>query len=51
MDEHIILTVEEARDLLDLLWVSYDVALTGNQIVEAMRLMVWIEEIERRLYG
>lgn len=51
MDEHIILTREEALELLDLLWVSYDLALQSFQQVEAMRLMEWIEEIERRTWG
>jgi hypothetical protein len=51
MDEHIILAAEEARDLLDLLWIAYEVAIASTQMVEAMRLMGWIEEIERRLFG
>ena len=51
MDEHLILTREEALDLLDLLWVSYELAVQSLQQVEAMRLWEMIEEIEVQLWG
>lgn len=51
MDEHLILTREEAFNLLDLLWLSYELASESLQQVEAMRLLEMIEEIERRLWG
>lgn len=51
MDEHLILTREEALALLDLLWISYELALQSFQQVEAMRLMETIEMIEVRLWG
>lgn len=51
MDDHIILTREEALQLLDLLWVAYEVAIQSLQQVEAMRLLEGIEDLERRIWS
>lgn len=51
MDENIILAREEALNLLDLLWDAYDRALQSLDQVEAMRLVEWIEKLERRIWS
>lgn len=52
MDEHPIhLTREEAFDLLEALWVTFDQHYENDLLVAAMKVAALIDKIEVQLFG